>query len=491
MKILITASECSPLVKVGGIADVVGSLPITLLKQGVDARVAIPLYLPLQEKINSKEITTEKILDINIEFNGSLKPVEVYKTNLPGSSVTVYLIKNDELITNGGVYFSPRTMSSPDDEIYRFAFFSKAISSIFTYPDSIFLPDIIHCNDWHTGLIPQIIQSTHYFNSSGLPRTIFTIHNIGYQGFSKLDVADKLGLDISSDKSLTWDAQDDNLDFLLQGIIGSDYVTTVSGKYAKEIQTPEYGEGLQDILQTRKDRLIGILNGISYEVFNPKTDKNLAFPYSIADWNTEKVKNKLALQKELGLAENPNKPLIGIVSRLAFQKGLNHVAEALDELNKIGFQVVILGTGDPQLEVTLRNANTNPAYGRNYKACIEFSADLAMRIYAGSDMFLIPSRYEPCGLTQMIAMRYGAIPVVRGTGGLYDTVNDSENGFVYDAFSKDAMIEKLKKAYLLYSSDKKAWNTIVQKAMTADFSWNESSKKYIALYRKVMQLKDA
>jgi len=484
MKILIAASECSPLVKVGGIADVVGSLPITLMHYGVDARVVIPLYKPLWEKITNGTIEAEKISELEIEFNGKPHKVELYQTYLPNTHVKVYLIKNDELITNGGVYFSPKTMASPDDEISRFAFFSKAISSIFTYQDSIYHPDIIHCNDWHTGLVPQIIKSTHIYTQTGLPKTIFTIHNIAYQGFSKLDIADKLGLDVSSNRLLSWDAQDDNLDFMLQGIIGATYVTTVSEKYAKEIQTPEFGEGLDEVLKARGSHLVGILNGISYDIFNPATDKNIPYNFSIGNWKSEKAKNKKALQEQMGLEVNPDKPILGIITRLAYQKGLNLVSESIDEIIKMGYQFVLLGTGDPYLETAFKSANEK--YQGSYKANIEFSSELAMKIYAGSDMFLIPSRYEPSGLTQMIAMKYGSIPVVRGTGGLFDTVDNGVNGFVYNKFDKTEMINKLKESLMLYNDNPNKWDQLVVNAMKKDFSWDKSAEKYIKLYKTVL-----
>lgn len=484
MKILIAAAECSPLIKVGGLADVVGSLPITLMHYGVDARVVIPLYQPLQEEIDKGSINVIKITNLKIEFNGGLHEAEVYQTNLPGSSTKVYLIKNDEFISNGGIYFSPKTMSSPEDEIYRFAFFSKAIATAFTYADSTFKPDIIHCNDWQTGLIPQIIRSTHIYTTTGLPKTIFTIHNIAYQGFSKLDVADKLGLDITSSKALSWDAQDDNLDFMLQGVIGANYVTTVSEKYAQEIQTPEFGEGLDEVLKARGSHLLGILNGISYDIFNPSTDENISAKFTLGNWKIEKIKNKTELQKLMGLEVNPNKPIIGIISRLAYQKGLNLVSESISEIVEMGAQVVLLGTGDPYLEKTFNEANDK--YKGSYKANIEFSNKIAMQIYAGSDMFLIPSRYEPSGLTQMISMKYGSVPVVRGTGGLFDTVDNNINGFVYDNFDKNEMLNKLKEAIETYNNKPEKWDKIVEAGMKKDFSWDTSAKKYIALYKKLI-----
>ncbi len=493
MRVLIIASECAPLVKVGGIADVIGSLPIVLLEQGVDIRVAIPYYKPLKEKYTADSSLEKpaKVLERTISYAGKEHEVDVYLTVLPNTNVPVYLVDNAEFISNGGIYYSPETMPSPELEIERFAFFSKAIADIFANPSDtnqeIFVPDLIHCNDWHTGMVPQIIQSHSRFIGKPRVKTIFTIHNLAYQGFSRIDVAEKLGIDIRTDQTLNWDAQDDNLDFVLQGIVGADFVSTVSKRYSEEIQTSEYGEGLEEILKSRKSRLAGVLNGISYDIFSPQNDAHLLAKYSIMDWKTGKAENKALLQKELGIEINSNRPLLGLVSRLAHQKGLDMFEENVREIIKIGYQIVLLGTGDAFLEAKFNEYNNSDLHD-NFRALITFSEETARRIYAASDMFLVPSRFEPCGLTQMIAMKYGSVPVVRATGGLYDTVLNSTTGFTYEKLDSEAMLEALETAAITYMNHWDKWEKIVFNCMKEDFSWKESAKKYIALYQRVLSL---
>ena len=503
MKVLIVASECSPFIKVGGIADVIGSLPIALNSLGVDARIVIPFYKPLfnefknqrlQSKDRSqlfsrenKEITLNKIIDITIQFDNKKNPVSVYETKIPGTKTAVYLIYNHEYLANGGIYFSPQNAKSPKNELNRFAFFSKSIIDIFAYQNEIFQTDIIHCNDWHTGMIPQLIQNMKtYSRQKNIPKTIFTIHNLAYQGLGDTDVADKLGLNIQKDQTLKWDSQDDNIDFILQGIVGADYITTVSPKYAEEIMTPDYGEGLNEILKAREGRLAGILNGISYEVFNPLKDPYISANYTDASFKEGKKANKISLQKELGIEITEDKPLAGIISRLANQKGLDIIALSVNEIMDLGYQLVILGTGDPLLESKLKEYNNEERYKGSYRAEISFSEPLARKIYSGSDMFLIPSRYEPCGLTQMISMKYGSVPVVRATGGLYDTVKNLQTGFTFDTLDKKNMLNALHLAIATYSETAGKWDKIVKNCMTENFSWDESAKQYVLLYQRVL-----
>lgn len=486
MKVLIAASECSPLVKVGGIADVIGSLPIALRQLGVDARVVIPYYKPLLDKVKSdNSIMVKELIRMNVPYQSKDNPVVIFETTIPHTDVVVYLIHNDTWLSNGGVYYSPDAMPSTDEELDRFAFFSRAVSDAFTYSNSIYHPDIIHCNDWHTGLLPQILKTSHRHSTTGLPKTVFTIHNLGYQGFSKTDVADKLGDEFKTSQLVKWDTQDDNLDFVLQGIIGADFITTVSPHYAEEIQTEEYGEGMHEILQSRAGRLYGILNGISYEVFDPLTDSMIYANFGKTNWKTEKIKNKVAFQKEMGLELNPNKPIVGVISRLAHQKGLDLVVSAVPEIIQMGYQFVILGTGDPYLEANFAQYNSD--YIGNYKANILFSEELARKIYASCDMFLVPSRYEPCGLTQMIAMRYGSVPVVRATGGLFDTVHNNETGFTFEEFNTSSMIESLKRAIVMYVNHKPQWEDLVNNCLTQDFSWKQSAQKYVVIYKKALE----
>lgn len=486
MKILITASECAPLVKVGGIADVIGSLPIALKDLGADIKVVLPFYQPLEQYLTENKIDVSHILTTTVKYDSTAYEIQVHETKLPDSDVVVYLIKDQKFISNGGVYFSPETMASPEDELERFAFFSKCIADLFAYPNEIFTPDVIHCNDWHTGMVPQIIQELKQISNNTKVRTVFTIHNLAYQGFSKTDVAEKLGIDLEHNQTVKWDAEDGNLAFILQGIVGADYVTTVSEKYAQEIQTEEFGEGLHDILKSREGRLLGVLNGISYEMFNPQNDKHLTTNFSTTDYKNGKASNKAALQEEIGLEVNPNKPLLGVISRLAYQKGLDLVSESIEKIIGMDYQVVVLGTGDPQLESKFEEYNSNTKINKDYKGLITFSEGMARKIYAASDMFLIPSRYEPSGLTQMIAMKYGSIPVVRATGGLYDTVHNMETGFTYDDFSIPAMLKALENAFNIYSNQPDKWHQLSLNCMNKDFSWTQSAKKYVNLYRKTL-----
>ena len=490
MKVLLAASECSPLVKVGGIADVIGSLPIALKNLSVDIRVVIPYYKPLKDCFDQNQTlcqTIKKIKAVQMPYGSKNIEIGLFQTVIPNTNIPVYLIQNDDYISNGGIYFSPGIMPSPEDELERFAVFSKAISFLFGTENDVFNPEIFHCNDWHTGIVPQVLHTTNRYTTNNHPiKTIFTIHNLAYQGFSKIEVAEKLGLDVKHNQLLRWDAEDNNLDFLMQGIISSSYITTVSKRYSEEIQTPQYGEGLDDILKTRKERLVGILNGISYEVFNPQTDKDIPARYAIANYEEQKLRNKQTLQQEIGLDENPAKPLIGVVSRLAQQKGLDIVADMIPTIINMGFQVVILGTGDPLLEAKFKELNQDEKYNKDYRAILQFSEPLARRIYAGSDAFLIPSRYEPSGLTQMIAMRYGSLPIVRATGGLFDTVTDEVTGFTFNNLTHQEVQDCLKRALNFYINNKVMWGKMVKTAMQQDFSWNESAKKYVLLYYKAI-----
>jgi starch synthase len=488
MKVLIAASECSPLVKVGGIADVIGSLPIALRGHTIDVRITIPFYKPLMDFYEKNtNFRIEKKLETVLKYGSENLKITLFETKLPNTDIPIYLIDNPDYISNGGIYFSPETMSSPDNELVRFAIFSKAICTLFSNQNDVFNPDIIHCNDWHTGLVPQILQNNaHLSFKQQKVKTIFTIHNLAYQGFSKLEVAEKLNLNLEYDQSLRWDAQDDNLDFLLQGIIGADYVTTVSEKYAEEIQQPEFGEGLHEILQARQSRLIGILNGISYDVFNPATDNLIPSKFTTADWHEKKDINKMSLQAKLGLDQNKDKPLIGIVSRLAQQKGLDLVVDSIKDILNEDVQIVILGTGDPQIESKIDTYNTDESKNKNFRGVLKFSEEMARMIYAGSDMFLIPSRYEPSGLTQMIAMKYGSLPIVRATGGLYDTVDNEVTGFTFEHLNIEELLQSIKRAVGFYINNKAMWNRMVLTAMQQDFSWKESAKKYVMVYYKAL-----
>jgi len=473
MKVLFVASECAPVVKVGGLGDVIGALPVTLKEIGVDTAVVIPAYKPLIDQC--QELFKNRLLHTEVRFAGVSTPVNVYQTVIPKSSVPLYLIQNETYLSNGGIYGSPTAFAVSQNEVNRFAFFSKAVTSVFLEnPSCDFRPDIIHCNDWHTGLLPKLTRN--------LIPTIFTIHNLANQGFSATDIVDKLGIYINKSKLLSWDAEDSNIDFILQGIMSADYITTVSPTYAKEILTPSFGEGMQDVLNAREGRIYGILNGVDYKVWDPKTDPSIKKNYSHESLGG-KGQCKIALQQELNLPVDLVKPLISFIARRTTQKGIDMIISLLDEILGLGCQIVILGAGDPSLENRLRMKASDLEKEGFFQARVklEFNDPLAHRIFAGSDIFLAPSRFEPCGLTQMVAMKYGTIPLVRRVGGLADSVESGVTGFSFENFNDSEFMDSLKRA-LNYFSYKEEWKKLVLTAMQRDFSWTAAAKKYAEIY---------
>lgn len=434
LKVLLVASECAPLVKVGGLGDVVGSLPEPLRQIGVDARVCLPKY----KFIDSKKLGLKKIFEKAVMG----EKVVVWQ------GLNIYFLENDKHFGTNDVYFSKSAFVDSVGEIQRFLFFSKAVSEIFKNKD-VWKSDIIHCNDWHTAIIPSL------FKSQNIPtKTILTIHNLANQGG----------------------------DILKQGILNADLITTVSKKYSKEILTKEFGCGLERQLLKQKKDIFGIVNAIDIDFFNPKTDKNIKSNYSSRSLSKKNI-NKLDLQGKLGLRKNEKAILFGVVSRLTSQKGIDLIIEAIPELVGLGCQFVLLGIGEDELEEKL--ISLSKKYPLNVSTNIKFDAVLAQQIYAGSDVFLMPSKFEPCGLGQMIAQRYGNLPLVRETGGLADTVKDNKTGFVFKAFSKEVFLEKALQTIKAFKNKKK-WNNMQKTAMSKDFSWKKSAKEYLAVYKKVL-----
>jgi starch synthase len=354
-------------------------------------------------------------------------------------------------------------------------------------------PDVIHCNDWHTGIIPNwlktIYQDDHFFADTA---TVFTIHNLAYQGIFGPELLEFAGL---ADYGLIPHPTDDDLSRLVvlmaRGILFADVINTVSEKYAQEILTPEYGERMDPILAQRQDRLFGILNGLDYEVWNPATDQDIAVNYDVASLE-RRVENKLDLQCEADLPVDPGVLLVGMISRLADQKGFDILAEAIDQLMEMGLQFVLLGTGDERYHRMF--ANVAAKYQGQAAVFLKFDGALARRIYAGSDAFLMPSRFEPCGLGQLISMRYGTVPIVRSVGGLADVVEDYDpttgrgNGFAFDEYSGDALLGAVKCALDAYRH-KDVWRSLMERGMKADFSWGASARKYVDLYHKALEFK--
>lgn len=471
------AAEIAPFAKAGGLADVVGSLPPTLKKLGCDVRLIMPLY----GAISKKKFKLKKIHSgVPIASGGRQIKINIWKTKLPDTSVVVYFIEQKK-------YFGAKEIYAKKNNAERFLFFSLAVLNVL--PKIKFKPDIIHCHDFHTALIPDLLKANNwpYFQKT---KTVFTIHNINYQGNSEIEILKTGNLNKNSLKTLTKDAQDGDINFMAQGILNADAVTTVSKTYAKEITTSIYGAKLDNVIKKRKKGLYGILNGIDMDFFNPAEDKFIKTNYSVKSLD-KKAENKLYLQKKLNLPADENIALVGMVSRLAWQKGLELITERLARLN---CQFVILGTGQKKYEKHLKSLAKK--YPDKFSAQIMFDVKLASRIYAGSDIFLMPSRFEPCGLGQMFAMRYGAVPVVRATGGLADTVTEcgasniecrikNGTGFVFNDFSPLALYDKLEQALNIFYNKPRVWRRLQINGMKKDFSWSRSAKEYFKIYRSL------
>jgi starch synthase len=476
LKILLVAAEVAPFAKVGGLADVAGALPKALKAMGHDVRVVMPRYGSIDvEKYGLRRIVT------NLGVPLAHQPVnaDVLEGRIAGE-VPIYFIDNQQFFGRDGMY------GFWDDDA-RFIYFSRAALEMLRPLD--FRPDVIHVNDWHTAVIPNMLARLY----AGDPfyaeiATVLTIHNLAFQGvfgYGALNLADleQWGLIKPGMPGL-----DDIVNLLGRGLYFSDVVNTVSNRYAEEILTPEYGEKMDPLLRVFRGKLHGIINGIDYEVFNPSADASLVAPYDITSIE-KKVENKLALQKEVGLPQDPAIPVIGLISRLYDQKGLDLIANIMWGLMRLKLQLVVLGAGDARYEEMFRaNARDNP---QKVSATIGFRPVLAQHIYAGSDMFLMPSRFEPCGLGQLISLRYGTIPIVRATGGLADTIDDWDpvqqtgNGFVFTAYDHWDLFAQVVRALETFRQAS-AWHRLQANAMSTDVSWANSAEKYVGLYRTAM-----
>lgn len=477
-RILFAASECVPFIKTGGLADVVGSLPKYFDKEKYDVRVMLPKYMCMKEEWKEKlEYRTHFYMDLNwrTQYVGVLEYVH--------DGVTFYFIDN-EFYFNG---FAP--YGNIYEDIEKFAFFSKAVLS--TLPVIDFRPDIIHCHDWQTGLIPIYLDNFRYSNEYYRNiKTIMTIHNLKFQGtWDTKTVRDITGLPdyyFVPDKLEAY--KDAN--YLKGGIVYADRITTVSNSYAEEIKMPFYGENLDGLMRARANCLQGIVNGIDYDVYNPKTDELITNNFSVENFRKEKAENKLALQEELGLEKNAKTMMIGIVSRLTDQKGLDLIAYMMDELCQENIQLVVLGTGEERYENMFRHFAWK--YSNKVSANIFYSEDMSHKIYASADAFLMPSLFEPCGLSQLMSLRYGTLPIVRETGGLKDTVqpyNEYEKtgtGFSFANYNAHEMLNTVRYAEHIYYDRKRDWNKMVERAMEADFSWGNSAIQYQNLYASLI-----
>jgi len=468
MRILFIASEAFPLAKVGGLADVTSSLAITLRDLGHEPCLILPKYgsikAPIQE-IQGKSFA--------VSLMGHSEPATLKKTMLKGR-IPVYLVENQRYFGTEEIY--------TQDELDRFLFFSLSIPSIISQLD--FRPDIIHCHDWHTSLVPLGLKKA----KIALP-CIFTIHNLAYQGSFDQEFFQRSGLSSVWQEYIPVGAPRPSLNFMSQGILLADIVTTVSPSYASEILKSQYGEGLEQLLSYRFNDLYGIVNGIDYDEYNPATDPYLERNY---DFTTieRRVDNKLALQRKGGLPQNPDIPLFGMVSRLDEQKGIDLLLQVIDPfITETRAQLVILGEGREHYHKLLAEAALK--YPDRLSAFIDYDERLAHLIYSGGDMFLMPSRFEPCGLGQLIAMRYGAIPVVRHTGGLADTVKDvtqaNGNGFVFQNYTGIEMVEAIKRAEESFYH-RAEWQNLMRRNMKLDFSWKASARKYEEIYLRARNL---
>ena len=485
LKVLMLTAELAPLAKVGGLADVAGSLPPALEKLGVDTRIIMPLYGSIDKKKYGLKKTHS---DIKIPSGRVMIDVNIWETYLPSSKVKIYFIDAPDYFKYDEVYLT-------HDNSERFLFFSYA--SLFVLPIINFDPDVVHCHDSHTALVPDIIKSSNLEYIKKL-KTLYTIHNFRYQGKTRPTVLSTGNLNEESLKSLSIDASDGDVNFMVQGVLNADILNTVSPTYAKEIASEAYGAGLERIIRKRKSDLYGIINGIDVDFFNPKKDKYIYKNFDISDVD-KKIVNKTKLQEELGLPVDKDVAIVSLVSRFAWQKGIELFTEQFTNLD---CQFVFLGTGQKEYERHI--AKLGKRFPNKISANITFNVELAQKIYAASDMFLMPSRFEPCGLGQMIAMRYGSVPVVRKTGGLADTVTNLEykknkdkelifknkskaQGFSFKNVDEQEYYNCLSAALNIYYNYPEIWKQVRKNCMQADFSWDRSAKEYIKLYNKAIK----
>ena len=483
MKILFVSAEVVPFAKTGGLGDVAGSLPVALKRLGVEVCLGLPFYRNVREGNFEPRLL---LGNLKVPFGNEELPARVWEARRY-KDIPVYLIERDDMYDRPNIYGDP----SGDyyDNFERFAFFTRAVLSM---AEALSIkPDLIHCHDWHTGLLPAMLKgSLKGVETLGRTPTVFTIHNVGYQGVFP---ADKLLLvHLSNEEFYRPEGLEYYRDICLlkAGIVYSDAVTTVSPTYANEIQTPEYGMGMEGILRNRRASLSGILNGVDYQLWDPAKDPEIPAQYS-----AERLAGKQACKRSLINEMNLDpflvkRPLLGVISRLDAQKGLDLLVKIIDDLLALDVGLVVLGSGDETIQEALREAARSHA-GR-VGLTIGFDEKLAHRILAGADIFLIPSRYEPCGLTQMYALKYGTVPVVRATGGLEDTIaafdpeRDDGNGFKFGPYEPEAFLSAVQQAVDVFQ-DSKLWGRIMANGMKEDFSWDRSARKYRKLYQSVIK----
>lgn len=476
MNILMVAAEGMPFIKSGGLADVIGSLPHALYEKGHEVRVVMPLYLQIAQTFHD-EFLLEAQYSVSIAYREV--PVNIWSCQRKG--VKFYFVEHKG-------YFERDAMYGYIDDGERFAYFQKAVIEMLNQLQ--YFPAIMHCHDWHTGMIPAMCKEGHSFDERYRAiRYVYTIHNLAYQGNFGVEMLDScLGLDyrLYDNGNVRYDG---GISFMKSGILYADKVTTVSPSYAQEITTPQYGEHLEMVLNMRKYDLWGITNGIDIDYWNPKNDPDISWHYNKVNVKKAKQMNKEALQKELGLKVDSSMMLFGVVSRLTWQKGFYLMMEKISELCAMPIQLVVLGSG----EATIEEKMTQLEYGNKGKIAFfkGYNDSLAHRIYAASDVLLMPSLFEPCGLSQLISMRYGTLPLVRETGGLRDTINPynqfekTGNGFSFTNYNADEMISVMHSAIDVYYNHQEDWKWLVRNAMNTNVSWEKSADIYRQLYAQL------
>ena len=477
MKIVFASSEAAPFVKTGGLGDVAQALPKALSEyKGNEVLVFLPYYLCIK---NNRFFNIEKEGEFNVQLSWRSLYVGLWRLKSRKRKLRIYFIDNEQ-------YFNREKIYGYLDDGERFAFFSKAILESLTYLGE--RPDVIHCNDWQTALLPVLLHSF-YSDTLGQAKTMFTIHNIEYQGWANPSfLSDVLGLGCGYEDIFSYNG---SVNFMKGAILCSNCVTTVSKTYANEIRHPYFAHGLSSVINEHSFKLYGIINGIDMAENAPSSDPHLPQNYSADNFSEKKPICKSHLQKTCGLPVKSDVALIGIVSRLVEHKGLELICEAIDEIMRRNVQLVILGTGDERYEAMLKKAADRYTDKISVNLC--FSQTMAPKVYAGCDMFLMPSKSEPCGLSQLFSMHYGAVPIVHETGGLRDTVipfdctTEQGLGFTFQSFTKEDMLDALSRALDVYQNKKETWEKAVYNCMSADFSWDIPAKKYMELYEKLIK----
>ena len=468
MKVLFAASEGYPFAKTGGLGDVIGSLPAELKKKGLDVRVIMPKYDQIPQEFKSK---MKSVAEFSIRLNRVVRYCRIESMSYNG--MVYYFIDNE-------YYFKQSSYYGYSDEVEKVIYFSKAILD--SLREINYCPDIIHCHDWHTALIPFLIKRKYSDTFYGKIKTVLTIHNLKYQGILSKDFLNGL---IELENGSSEIEFNGYANLLKGGISSADLVTTVSPTYAREIQNENLGEGLEPVLRANHQKIRGILNGIDYNLYNPETDKSLYSKYTNS--YSEKIKNKIEFQNKFGLTEGADIPMIAVISRLTEQKGIDLIKEQIDNILCFDLQLVVLGVGERRYEEFF--ADSALRYPGKLCTFIKFDESLSRQIYGATDMVLMPSKFEPCGLTQMIAMRYGAVPIVRATGGLKDSVisfekSEKGTGFNFNHYDGEEMKETILKAIKVYSQKDK-WMLLFHNAIDTDLSWSRSVTEYIKEYEEI------